>query len=155
MKNYVLHVMSGAAGNRLLSSRITLNPFSSNWLGIFVCNHCSFSSPWQHFYCLHFSAYSTHQNSSTKTPNRHFKRDPIASDIDLAEEQGFEPWVELPPQRFSRPSRSAAPALLLGTIERNITDKKTFRQVMFYPDFKIFLSYLLIIFFLSNSFFPL
>ena len=30
----------------------------------------------------------------------------------MAEEQGFEPWVESPPQRFSRPSRSAAPALL-------------------------------------------
>ncbi len=30
----------------------------------------------------------------------------------MAEEQGFEPWVELLPQRFSRPSRSTAPALL-------------------------------------------
>ena len=37
------------------------------------------------------------------------------SDFGLAEEQGFEPWVEFPPQRFSRPSRSAAPALLLTT----------------------------------------
>ncbi len=35
--------------------------------------------------------------------------------IKLAEEQGFEPWVESPPQRFSRPSRSAAPALLRPT----------------------------------------
>jgi hypothetical protein len=33
----------------------------------------------------------------------------------MAEEQGFEPWVEFPPQRFSRPSRSAAPALLRTT----------------------------------------
>ena len=32
--------------------------------------------------------------------------------FNLAEKQGFEPWVESPPQRFSRPSRSAAPALL-------------------------------------------
>jgi hypothetical protein len=32
--------------------------------------------------------------------------------VNLAEEQGFEPWVGLPPQRFSRPSRSTAPALL-------------------------------------------
>ena len=31
-------------------------------------------------------------------------------------EQGFEPWVEFPPQRFSRPSRSAAPALLRTTV---------------------------------------
>ena len=37
-------------------------------------------------------------------------------DDDMAEKQGFEPWVELPPQRFSRPSRSAAPALLRGGV---------------------------------------
>ena len=30
----------------------------------------------------------------------------------LAEGQGFEPWVGVSPQRFSRPSRSAAPASL-------------------------------------------
>ncbi len=30
----------------------------------------------------------------------------------MAEEQGFEPWVGVNPQRFSRPSRSAAPASL-------------------------------------------
>ncbi len=36
----------------------------------------------------------------------------MALDYDMAEEQGFEPWVELPPQRFSRPSRSTSPALL-------------------------------------------
>ena len=37
---------------------------------------------------------------------------------DMAEKQGFEPWVGLPPQRFSRPSRSTAPALLhVGPID--------------------------------------
>ncbi len=30
----------------------------------------------------------------------------------VAEREGFEPSVGLPPQRFSRPSRSAAPASL-------------------------------------------
>ena len=39
-------------------------------------------------------------------------------DNDMAEKQGFEPWVELPPQRFSRPSRSTTPALLrVGPID--------------------------------------
>ena len=38
----------------------------------------------------------------------------IPLDEQLAEGQGFEPWVESPPQRFSRPSRSAAPASLRG-----------------------------------------
>lgn len=31
----------------------------------------------------------------------------------LAERQGFEPWVQLPVQRFSRPSRSTTPASFL------------------------------------------
>ena len=31
---------------------------------------------------------------------------------DVAERQGFEPWVESPPQRFSRPPRSTTPAPL-------------------------------------------
>jgi hypothetical protein len=30
----------------------------------------------------------------------------------MAERQGFEPWVELPPQRFSRPPHSTALAPL-------------------------------------------
>jgi hypothetical protein len=30
----------------------------------------------------------------------------------MAERQGFEPWVELPPQRFSRPSHSTTLAPL-------------------------------------------
>ena len=30
----------------------------------------------------------------------------------MAERQGFEPWVGSPPQRFSRPPRSTAPASL-------------------------------------------
>ena len=37
--------------------------------------------------------------------------------VNLAERQGFEPWVQLPVQRFSRPSRSTTPAsFLLGSI---------------------------------------
>lgn len=38
----------------------------------------------------------------------------------VAEKQGFEPWVESPPQRFSRPSRSAAPALLRRHIDTGL-----------------------------------
>ncbi len=34
----------------------------------------------------------------------------------MAEEQGFEPWVGFPPQRFSRPSRSTAPELLRSRV---------------------------------------
>ena len=32
----------------------------------------------------------------------------------MAERQGFEPWVGLHPQRFSRPPRSTTPAPLRG-----------------------------------------
>ena len=34
----------------------------------------------------------------------------------LAERQGFEPWVPVRVQRFSRPSRSTAPASFLGVL---------------------------------------
>ena len=33
--------------------------------------------------------------------------------VNLAERQGFEPWVQLPVQRVSRPSRSTTPASFL------------------------------------------
>ena len=33
--------------------------------------------------------------------------------VNCAERQGFEPWVQLPVQRFSRPSRSTTPASFL------------------------------------------
>ncbi len=36
----------------------------------------------------------------------------------MAERQGFEPWVGLHPQRFSRPPRSTTPAPLRGGLER-------------------------------------
>lgn len=42
----------------------------------------------------------------------------MALNNNMAEKQGFEPWVESPPQRFSRPSRSTTPALLrIGAID--------------------------------------
>lgn len=34
--------------------------------------------------------------------------------LQVAERQGFEPWVGLHPQRFSRPPRSTTPAPLRG-----------------------------------------
>ena len=36
----------------------------------------------------------------------------------VAERQGFEPWVGLHPQRFSRPPRSTTPAPLRGAVTR-------------------------------------
>ena len=37
----------------------------------------------------------------------------------MADRQGFEPWVGLHPQRFSRPPRSTTPApLLSGSLDR-------------------------------------
>src|SRR5262245_23094255 len=39
---------------------------------------------------------------------------------ELAERVGFEPTVELPPQRFSRPSSSTAPAPLQAGLYNNL-----------------------------------
>ncbi len=39
----------------------------------------------------------------------------------MAERQGFEPWVGLHPQRFSRPPRSTTPAPLLGAFSRRFS----------------------------------
>ena len=41
-----------------------------------------------------------------------------ASGSKLAEREGFEPSVELPPQRFSRPPRSTAPAPLRTSLKK-------------------------------------
>jgi hypothetical protein len=57
-------------------------------------------------------------------------------DLNLAEEQGFEPWVGSPPQRFSRPSRSTAPALL-----RTLSGAEALYR---YPDFALASRYALL-----------
>ena len=43
-----------------------------------------------------------------------FKMLPSPARVKVAERQGFEPWVGLHPQRFSRPPRSTTPAPLRG-----------------------------------------
>ena len=48
-------------------------------------------------------------------------------------ERGFEPSVELPPHRFSRPSRSTTPAPLLRWSKRVIATENWVGKVSFWP----------------------
>ena len=50
------------------------------------------------------------RHAATLDLKKHFKFSIL--EIQVAERQGFEPWVGLHPQRFSRPPRSTAPAPL-------------------------------------------
>ena len=58
----------------------------------------------------------------------------VESEGVMAERQGFEPWVGLHPQRFSRPPRSTTPAPLRSGVVRPIRtytaqEQDTFRLI--------------------------